>query len=134
MKIIRNLRDGRQVKFLEDTIKATTIEIELTDAEIEQAYREGRRYYNRCDLIHKIKQYMDDDDWEEKIECDDDDEFEIGNRIVTGKKLKAKVADEEFMRDLVESFEEGLNNHDSYWECYWLTAEAVIEDAFEEEE
>jgi len=40
MKIIRNLRDGRQVKFLVDTIAETKIEIELTDEEVEKAYTE----------------------------------------------------------------------------------------------
>ena len=40
VEIIRNLRDPRQVQFIEDTINATTIKITLTDAEIEQAYTE----------------------------------------------------------------------------------------------
>ena len=117
MKIIRNLRDSRQVKFLEDTIKATTIEIELTDAEIEQAYRERRLYYNIEDIKHKVENMIEDTDDE-----------------VVKEIYREKLKDPEWLRDTAEWFDDALDLNDSYWESFWATAEfTIIEQMIEEE-
>ena len=57
MKIIRNMRDSRQVKFLEDTIKATTIEIELTDDELREAYWEARNIHYKDWMAELLEEY-----------------------------------------------------------------------------
>ena len=110
----------------------TELRIPLTDEEIERAYRERRRYYNKCDLIHRIGTYMDLDDYSEDLPCDDDDEVEIGSRTMTGKQIHALIADEKWMDSLISDFEDALDNNDSYWESFWCTAENVIEDAIAE--
>lgn len=117
MKIIRNLRDGRQVRFLVDTIAETKIEIELTDQEIEDAYRERRRYYNEEDIKHKA---------EDMIENTDDEPVKA--------KLTEKLKDSEWLRDTAELFDDALENNDSYWESFWLTAEFVIKEQIKDEE
>lgn len=120
MEIIRKFEDG------------TELRIPMTDGEVEHAYRERRRYYNKCDLIHKINIMSDGDGYEDHLQCDDDHEFEIGKRTVTGKQLKELIADEGFMNDLVDEFENGLDNNDSYWESFWGTADYVIETMIDE--
>jgi len=45
MEIIRNLRDPRQVTFIEDTINATTIKITLTEDELRSLYWEARKLH-----------------------------------------------------------------------------------------
>ena len=67
-------------RFYED---GTQVQITLTDEEIERAYREQRRYYNRCDLMHKLNVRCDGDGWEDHLECKDDEEYEFGKRTVT---------------------------------------------------
>lgn len=109
------------------------VEIELTDDEVEKAYRERKSYYNREDLIHKIKAYCDETDWEDEIFAPDDMEVEIGNAVITVAELQKKIDDPQWMDDLDDSFENALGNNDSYWESFWMTAEAVIEDAIEED-
>ena len=116
------------------TVCTQTMQITLTDEEIEKAYRLRRKYYNRCDLFHKINGMIgSDDDWDNEIHCDDEDEFDIGNVTLTGKQLKEIVNNPDFMDELSDSFENALEQNDSYWESFWITAEEVIEEAIEDE-
>lgn len=117
VEIIRNLRDPRQVKFIEDTIKATTIKITLTDEEIEEAYRERRRYYNMEDIKSKIEDMIEE--YEGKPE---------------EEKLNAILKDKEKIRDLADAFNNALDNNDSYWESFWMTAEYVIAEELDGDE
>lgn len=110
------------------------LEIELTEDELDKAYRERKAYFNREDLIHKIKDYCDESDWENEIFRPDEDMIEIGRRKISVAELQKKIDSPEFMDDLERKFQNALDNNDSYWESFWLTAEDVIEDAFEEEE
>ena len=91
------------------------IEFELTDREIEDAYRERRRYYNMEDIKSKIENMIDEYEGEPEEE-----------------KLKAILEDEETIRDLADAFDDALDNNDSYWESFWMTAENVILDELEE--
>ena len=120
MEIIRKFEDG------------TELRIPMTDDEVERAYRERRRYYNKCDLIHKINIMSDGDGYEDHLACSDDEEFEIGKRTVTGKQLKELIEDDAVMNDMIDEFENGLDNNDSYWESFWMTADNVIEDMIDE--
>ena len=107
--------------------------IELTDSEIEQAYRIRRMYYAKSDLYHKINSMIGaDDDWEDDISCDDDAEYEIGNAELTGKRLKEIVTDE-WISELAVDFDNALDQNDGFWESYWITAEEVIEESIEDE-
>lgn len=117
MEIKRNLRDPRQVTFTEDTIQKTEIKIKLTDEEIEQAYRERRRYYNMEDIKAKIEDMIEE--YEGKPEAE---------------KLNAILKDEEKIRDLADAFNNALDNNDSYWESFWMTAEYVIAEELDGEE
>jgi hypothetical protein len=120
MEIIRKFEEG------------TELRIALTDDEVERAYRERRCYYHKCALIHKINLMLDGDGYEDHLNCSDDEEFEIGNRTVTGKQLKELIADDAVMNDMIDEFENGMDNNDYYWESYWITAENVIEDMIDE--
>ena len=92
------------------------IEIELTDREIEDAYRERRRYYNMEDIKSKIENMIEEYEGEPEEE-----------------KLNAILEDEEKIRDLAEAFDNALDNNDSFMESFWMTAENVILDELEEE-
>ena len=108
--------------------------IKIPDEVEERIYRKRREYYDRLDLLHKLKGYADDaDDWGEELGWSDDAEIEIGDVTLTGKELKEKINDPEWMDDLIEGFEDALESNDSYWESYWMTAEYVIEEAVKEE-
>lgn len=104
--------------------------IELTEKEIEEAYRERRDYYDRVDIISKLCNMLDVEDFES---IDEDKYYEFSTRTIHGKTIKALVTDEDFISNVVSSFEEGLSNNDSYWESYWMTAEDAIEDELDEE-
>jgi len=92
------------------------IEFELTDREIEDAYRERRRYYNMEDIKSKIENMIEEYEGEPEEE-----------------KLKAILEDEEKIRDLAETFDNALDNNDGFMESFWMTAENVILDELEEE-
>ena len=92
------------------------IEIELTEQEIEDAYRERRRYYNMEDIRSKLENMIE--------EYDGEPEEPI---------LKKFLEDEEAIRDLAEDFDNALDENDSFMESFWMTAEAVIKDAIEDE-
>jgi len=115
------------------TIERNGTTIELTDSEIEKAYRERKQYYHKCDLIHKIKEYIGEDDWEEEIFNTSDDPVEIGRAVTTANEVCRRVENPDWMEGLVDEFESALSDNDPYWECYWATAECVIEDIFKEE-
>ena len=55
-KIKRNLRDSRQVKFVEDTIQKTEIEITLTDAELREIYYEARKLIIADEIAEMLEQ------------------------------------------------------------------------------
>lgn len=110
----------------------TELRIPLTDDEVERAYRARRHYYNKCDLVHRINIMSDGDGYEDHLQCDGDQEFEIGKRTVTGKQLKELIEDDAVMNDMIDEFENGLDNNDSYWESFWMTADNVIEDMVNE--
>ena len=112
MKIQRRIQ---QMQFGETMDTQTLATITLTDAEIEQAYRERRRYYNMEDIKSKI------DNMIEEYEGEPEEE-----------KLKAILEDEEKIRDLAERFDNALDNNDSFMESFWKTAEYVIEEEMEE--
>ena len=92
------------------------INFELTDREIEDAYRERRRYYNMEDIKSKIENMIEEYEGEPEEE-----------------KLNAILEDEEKIRDLAEAFDNALDNNDSFMESFWMTAENVILDELEEE-
>lgn len=92
------------------------IEIELTGQEIEDAYRERRRYYNMEDIRSKLENMIE--------EYEGEPEESI---------LKKFLDDEEAIRDLAEDFDNALDENDSFMESFWMTAEKVIEDAIEDE-
>lgn len=128
MEIIRNLRDPRQVTFTEDTIQKTEIKIKLTDAEIEQAYRERRLYYNMEDIRSRLEQNIDEDDPDNK-------EVWIGSYLkTTAGKIRELLADEEWIRKRAEKFDDALSNNDGFMESFWMTADQAIEDMIEAEE
>ena len=106
------------------------VQIELTDAEIEAAYRERQKYYHKLDLEGKIKEYCDNNRFDFSI--DDEKEYEIGKTVVKGKDLKNLINDSEWMDSLTEDFDSLLDGYDSYWECYWTAAENAIEEAIKE--
>ena len=93
------------------------IEFELTDLEIEDAYRERRRYYNMEDIRSKIENMIEEYEGEPEEE-----------------KLKAILEDEEKIRDLAEAFDNALDNNDGFMELFWMTAENVILDELEDED
>lgn len=92
------------------------IEIELTEQEIEDAYRERRRYYNMEDIRSKLENMIE--------------EYEGEPEEPTLRKF---LEDDETIRDLAEDFDNALDNNDSFMESFWMTAEAVIKDAIEDE-
>lgn len=92
------------------------IEFELTDREIEDAYRERRRYYNMEDIKSKIENMIEEYEGEPEEE-----------------RLKVILEDEEKIRDLADAFDNALDNNDSFMESFWMTAENVIMDELEEE-
>ena len=92
------------------------VEIELTDQEIEDAYRERRRYYNMEDIKSKIENMIEEYEGEPEEE-----------------RLKAILEDEEKIRDLADAFDNALDNNDGFMESFWMTAENVILDELEEE-
>ena len=92
------------------------VEIELTNREIEDAYRERRRYYNMEDIKSKIENMIEEYEGEPEEE-----------------KLNAILEDEEKIRDLAEEFDNALDNNDSFMESFWITAENVILDELEDE-
>lgn len=114
-------------------IERDGITIELTEDEIDQAYRERKRYFNKCDLIHKIKSYCDERDWEEEIFRPDSDEIEIGNVTITAGELQKRINDPDWMENLELNFQNALESNDSYWESFWTTAEYVIEDTIQKQ-
>ena len=91
-------------------------EIELTYAEIEDTYREQRLYYNMEDIRSKLENMIEEYDGEPE------------ERI-----LRKFLDDEEKIKDLAIDFDDALDNNDSFMESFWMTAEAVIEDAIEDE-
>lgn len=97
-------------------ILGQTIEIELTDREIEDAYRERRRYYNMEDIKSKIENMIEGYEGEPEEE-----------------KLKAILKNDEEIRDLADAFDYALDENDSFMESFWMTAENVILDELEEE-
>lgn len=120
MELIRKFDDGNELR------------ITMTDDEVERAYRERRHYYNKCDLVHRINIMSDGDGYEDHLQCEEDQEFEIGKRTVTGKQLKELIEDDAVMNDMIDEFENGLDNNDSYWESFWMTADNVIENMVDE--
>lgn len=104
------------------------LEIELTEDEIDKAYRERKAYFNREDLIHKIKDYCHESDWEDEIFRPDEDMIEIGRTKISVADLQRKIDSREFMDELERKFQDALDNNDSFWESFWLTAEDVIEE------
>lgn len=112
MKIQRRVQ---QMQFGTTPEEQTLATITLTDAEIEQAYRERRRYYNMEDIKSKIDNMIEE--YEEEPE---------------EEKLKAILEDEEKIRDLADTFDNALDNNDGFMESFWMTAENVILDELEE--
>ena len=91
------------------------IEIELTEQEVEDAYRERRRYYNMEDIRSKIENMIEEYEGEPEEE-----------------KLKVILEDEEKIRDLADEFDNALDENDSFMESFWMTAENVILDTIGE--
>ena len=109
------------------------LEIELTEDELDKAYRERNAYFNRKDLICKIKEYCDEYDCEDHPIPSDEDEIEIGKQKITVGELRKKIYDKKWMDNLESSFQHALENNESFWESFWLTAEDVIEGAIEKD-
>lgn len=80
-------------------------EIELTEEEIEQAYRQQLRHYHAEDVKSKYEE-MYEKEWP-----GDDEDAEV----------------------VAENAERGLSCNDSYWDSYWCSFEIAIENFFKEE-
>ena len=92
MKVIRNLRDNKQVKFLVDTIAETKIEIELTDEEIEKAYTEFlERKFIRDTEYYLEENYVGEFDKETVASIAEDYKEALGNQI---ERLENEVFDD----------------------------------------
>ena len=115
MEIKRNV-GHETVHFSKDPLNQTVFTVELTDAEIEQAYRERRLYYNIEDIKSKVENMIEEYEGEPEEE-----------------KLKAKLDDAEWLRDTAEWFDDALSNNDDFMESFWLTAEEVIKEGLEED-
>ena len=112
---------------IERKLEDGAVRIQLTDAEIDQAYRMKRNEYNKCDLLCRLNQMLDLEEYDDELMVDPEKEYEIGKRTVTGKQLKELVDKDGWLDDLNMEFCNALDNNDSYWESFWLTAEDVIE-------
>ena len=108
------------------TINGNETMIELTDAEIESAYRDRKKFYEKCDLVQGIGMATDLDYYDDQLIVEDAKEVEVGRRLLTGKQLKDLIEDKDFMDKSVDRFEHALDNVDTYNECYWEIAETVI--------
>jgi len=129
VEIIRNLRDPRQVKFIENTINATTIKITLTDEEIEQAYREQCLHYHIEDIKSRLEDILT-----EYEDYPDDHQTTIGGiytRVTVGD-IRAKLNDTEWLRKTAERFDDALSDNGSFMDSFWMTAQRVIEEELEE--
>lgn len=104
--------------------------IELTDAEIEQAYRERRLYYNMEDIKCKLEEFID----EEEDEPEDEPVYIDHGIEVSRKTLRRVLNDEEWVKHTAERFDNALEDNDSFMESFWLTAEYVIAEELDGEE
>ena len=112
------------------TIERDGKTIELTDAEVEQAYRERRLYYNMEDIRHKLDEYLDEYDV-----YPDDEEVRIKYGVYAPLKVIRRVAkDDKWIKETAEAFDNALSENDSFMESFWMTAEEVIGDCIEGEE
>lgn len=102
------------------------VEIELTDAEVEQVYRERRHYYNTEDIRSRLEQNVDDND-------PDDKEIWIGSYIeTTAGRVRELLADDEWVSKCAERFDDALSKNDGFMESFWMTADQAIEDMMED--
>lgn len=103
------------------------IEIELTNAEVEQAYRERRMYYNIEDVTTKLQNYLDEYE-------DESDDYEIwvgSNDTAKLGELRKRINDAEWIKDVAEQFDDDVWDNDNFMETFWLTMEEVIGDNLE---
>ena len=104
------LMDGNTV--YEYTAKALLERAEHTDTPLGFAVSENDRIYRKCKA-----QYETED---------------LAQKLEEMLELDEGVLPEEY-REVVErsvdDFESALANNDTYWECYWDTAEFVLKDA-----
>lgn len=109
------------------TITRNNETIELTEQELEQAYREQKHNYTRQDIIARLKSNFDDDttDWD-RVVIDEDASYEIGYYLdVPGKQLKELLTDN-MIDEMTAVFENYLDRDDYYWDQYWENAESAI--------
>lgn len=96
------------------------IEIELTNQEIEDAYRERQHYYQIEDIKCRI---------EEEIEnSDDKSQVYIGNTCMTADEWRNLSKTQ--LDDLADRFDRAIDNNDSWMDSYWRTIDAILEDEF----
>ena len=48
------------------------------------------------------------------------------------KDMYVEISDE-LLEEIADHIEHGLSNNDSYWECYWMTIEDVIDEYDDED-
>ena len=89
--------------------------IELTDEELDYFYRVCKKFYRMEDIKSKLEEMLEDSEGEHEKE-----------------KINSILADTERIESIAERFDHALDNNDSYWESYWLTAKYVIEDELKE--
>lgn len=111
---------------IERIIDGKTVSFELTDAEVEKAYRIRDAHYKTLDIKAKISEMIAD---EENI--DDFDKWsgelpEIPENM--SSRTKSLIKSWEEAEVLVDLFCDALSRNDGYWESYWLTMEDVIEE------
>lgn len=105
------------------------VEIELTEAELEQAYRERRRYYNIEDIKCKLEEILTEyEDYPDEYTTNISGIY----ASVTVGDIRAKLNDDEWLKVTAEQFDKALENNDGFMESFWLTAEYVIKDRLEE--
>ena len=112
------------------TIERNGQTIELTDAEIEQAYRDRRLYYNMEDIKCKLEEFIG----EEEDEPEDEPVYIDHGVEVLRKTLRRVLNDDEWVRNTARHFDDALEGNDSFMESFWLMAEYVIAEELKGEE
>lgn len=105
-------------------INGAEMEIELTDAEIREAYRIEQHNCDKADIIARLEYQCYDGD-------PDDMEIWFGSIETTVKGVRELMADDEAIEEMANDLRRTLDNHDGVSECLWLSCDDVIENYLE---
>ena len=103
------------------------IVIELTDAEIEDAYREREAYYHTEDIKSRLAEHIDEDDPDDRVI------WVTGSACTTAGEIRRMMEDPEWLEKARQRFDKALWHNDGYYECYNMTADYIIKQMIEEE-